>query len=144
MHHSMLMFIRLSFVATIPCTLTRFAPAIPFPLTLPPLPLRSPTPCPFVFGGGWPHAFSAVVSTGLCGRTGLLCTLIPGLTARRLKLAGSKSSSRRRFLLTLRARSLAVGNVVAGPASGVEEREWEREEDLVREVVVVVESAEAP
>lgn len=41
--------------------------------------------------------------------TGLLCTLMPGLTALRLKLVGSKSSSRRRLLLTFLVISAAVG-----------------------------------
>ncbi len=41
--------------------------------------------------------------------TGLLCTLMPGLTALRLKLVRSKSSSRRRLLLTFRVISAAVG-----------------------------------
>jgi hypothetical protein len=43
--------------------------------------------------------------------TGLLCTLMPGLTALRLKLVGSKSSSLLRLLLTLRVISAAVGAV---------------------------------
>lgn len=45
---------------------------------------------------------------GLC-RTGELWTLMPGLTALRLKLVGSKSSSRRRLLLMRRVISAALG-----------------------------------
>lgn len=45
---------------------------------------------------------------GLC-IMGELWTLIPGLTARRLKLMGSKSSSRRRLLLIRRVISAALG-----------------------------------
>jgi hypothetical protein len=51
--------------------------------------------------------------------TGLFCTDIPGDTARRLKDVGSKSSSRRRLLLTLRVMSATVGR---GAACGVAER----------------------
>lgn len=40
---------------------------------------------------------------------GELWTLMPGLTARRLKLTGSKSSSRRRLLLMRRVISAALG-----------------------------------
>lgn len=58
---------------------------------------------------------------GLC-ITGLLCALIPGLTARRLKLLGSKSSSRRRFLFTFWVISAAVGPV---PGCGVADRDGE-------------------
>lgn len=42
---------------------------------------------------------------------GLLCTLMPGETARRLKLVGSKSSSLLRLLLTFRVISSLVGPV---------------------------------
>jgi hypothetical protein len=45
---------------------------------------------------------------GLC-ITGLLCTDIPGDTARRLNEVGSRSSSRRRLLFILRVISAAVG-----------------------------------
>jgi hypothetical protein len=51
--------------------------------------------------------------------TGLFCTDIPGDTARRLKDVGSKSSSRRRLLLTLRVMFATVGR---GAACGVAER----------------------
>jgi hypothetical protein len=59
---------------------------------------------------------------GLC-MTGLLCTLIPGLTALRLKLVGSKSSSLLRLLLTFRVISAAVGPEELG--CGVEDLEGE-------------------
>jgi hypothetical protein len=61
----------------------------------------------------------ASLCMGLC-ITGLLCELMPGLTALRLKLLGSKSSSRRRFLLTLCVISAAVGPV---PGCGVADRD---------------------
>jgi hypothetical protein len=54
--------------------------------------------------------------------TGLLCTLMPGLTALRLKLVGSKSSSLRRFLLTFLVISAAVG---PAPGWGVADLEGE-------------------
>lgn len=53
---------------------------------------------------------------------GLLCTLMPGLTALRLKLEGSKSSSLLRLLLTLRVISSLVGPVCG---CGVEDLEGE-------------------
>lgn len=56
---------------------------------------------------------------------------MPGLTARRLKLLGSKSSSRRRFLLTFWVISAAVGPV---PSCGVAERDGE---DMGSEVLRV-------
>ena len=59
--------------------------------------------------------------SGLC-ITGLLCTLIPGLTALRLKLVGSKSSSLRRFLFTFCVISAAVGPI---PGWGVADLEGE-------------------
>jgi hypothetical protein len=59
---------------------------------------------------------------GLC-MTGLLCTLIPGLTALRLKLVGSKSSSLLRLLLIFRVISAAVGPEELG--CGVEDLEGE-------------------
>lgn len=67
------------------------------------LPALSPPLLP----GREPHDILSRWS-GLCV-TGELCTLIPGLTARRLKLTGSKSSSRRRLVLILRVISAAVG-----------------------------------
>lgn len=51
--------------------------------------------------------------------TGLFCTDMLGDTARRLKDVGSKSSSRRRLLFTLRVISAAVGT---DPACGVADR----------------------
>ena len=53
---------------------------------------------------------------------GLLWTLIPGLTARRLKLVGSKSSSLLRLLFTLRVICAAVG---PGPDCGVADLDGE-------------------
>jgi len=61
----------------------------------------------------------ASLCIGLC-ITGLLCELMPGLTALRLKLLGSKSSSRRRFLLTFCVISAAVGPL---PGCGVADRD---------------------
>lgn len=53
----------------------------------------------------WPCAIGPhhppLLLTGDWPRIGLLCTLSPGLTARRLMLAGSQSSSRRRLLTFL-------------------------------------------
>lgn len=66
---------------------------------------------------------------GLC-ITGLLCTLIPGLTARRLNDVGSRSSSRRRLRV--------ISNVEGGPCPdegscefgcGVDAREGELEDE---------------
>jgi len=62
-----------------------------------------------LLGGRLPHGVTSLC-IGLC-ITGLLCTLMPGLTALRLKLVGSKSSSRLRLLLTFRVISAAVGAV---------------------------------
>lgn len=56
--------------------------------------------------------------------TGLLCTLIPGLTALRLKLVGSKSSSLLRLLLTFCVISAGVGPVLD---CGVDEREGDND-----------------
>lgn len=67
------------------------------------LPARSPPVLP----GREPHWMLSRCS-GLC-TTGELCTLMPGLTARRLKLTGSRSSSRRRLLLMRRVISAAEG-----------------------------------
>ena len=60
--------------------------------------------------------------------TGLLCTLIPGLTALRLKLVGSKSSSLRRLLLTFLVISATVG---PPPGCGVADLEGELSELLL-------------
>lgn len=77
------------------------------------LPLLLRSPWPFAFGASLAQDLSFAMF-GLCGRIGLLCTLIPGETARRLIKYGSKSSSRLR-LFTRRAKSLAEdGNVARG------------------------------
>lgn len=114
----MLMRMMPSFVSTIPCN-----PTLPFLLTwpvepmggfagVPPklpdslwplLPLSPP-----VLPGREPHGITSRC-IGLC-TTGELCALMLGLTARRLKLVGSKSSSRRRLLLIRRVISAALGN----------------------------------
>jgi len=93
--HSMLIFISPSFVSTMPWKPTRFIGP----------PLGTGFPDSPLLPGRLPHGSRCI---GLC-MTGLLCTLIPGLTALRLKLVGSKSSSRRRLLFTLRVISAAVG-----------------------------------
>lgn len=65
-----------------------------------------------LLGGRVPQASRC---SGLC-MTGLLWTLMAGLTALRLKLIGSKSSSLRLLLLTFRVISAAVG---IAPGCGV-------------------------
>lgn len=117
----MLIFIKPSFVSVIPCSPILFGPL----LALHPPLLFSP--CPLAFAGGCPHDFPSL-KTGLCGSTGLPCTLIPGETALLLNDAGSKSSSLRLFLLIFRATSAAVGGAV-DDAKGVEDR------DLIRSTV---------
>lgn len=118
----MLIFIRPSLVSTIPCkpTLLLGPPPPPLPPLLPLL-LRSL----LVLGGGiCPQALSPL-KPGLCCNTGLLCTLMPGETALRLKLDGSRSSSLPRFrLFAFLAASPAVG---AMDARGVDERDRDRD-----------------
>lgn len=136
----MLMRIRPSCVSVMPWNPTRpLAPAMGLPLlfAVPPvllvppvLPLSLGVPealSPPLLPGREPHGAMSRCS-GLC-MTGELCTLMPGLTARLLKVTGSKSSSLRRLLLIRRVISSAVGGIlgpwdpVADPeACGVSER----------------------
>ena len=78
------------------------------PLALPPPPLLPASLSPPLLLGRDPHRSRCM---GLCS-TGEPCTLTPGLTARRLKLMGSRSSSRRRLLLIRRVISAALGRGV--------------------------------
>lgn len=121
-----------SLVSFIPCSPTRFR----VPVWL--LPLRGPLSVAGRSGNseprldlGGPQMLGLVsLTTGELGMTGLLCALMLGDTARRLKRFGSKSSSRRRFLLnsptnpagapwdaSLRepGRSLGLANSVVDP-----------------------------
>jgi hypothetical protein len=134
----MLILISPSWVSTMPCIPTLplpaigLAPAPLLPLTLPdslgavlPPPLiRIPLlllPLPLLLPGREPQGATSRWS-GLC-RIGELCTLIPGLTARLLKLPGSKSSSRRRLLLIRLVISAALGGCgPTRPEYGVLER----------------------
>lgn len=104
--HSILIFIRPSFVSTMPWNPILFGPPL-LPTLFSPL-----------LGGRFPQGVTSRCM-GLC-MTGLLCTLIPGLTALLLKLVGSKSSSLLRLLLTFRVISAAVGPV---PGWGVADLE---------------------
>jgi len=118
--YSMLIFIKPSLVSVIPCrpvfltgpsTGVVTCPtllALSSTLTLGSVVSRSSFDCPHhdpPLSGDWPG-------------TGLLCTLNPGDTARRLIEAISKSSSRRRLLFTFCEISAAVG-IFAGRASAI-------------------------
>jgi hypothetical protein len=122
-HYSMLIFISPSLVSVMPCKPTRLGPKVGVMLKLPPLFDRSPLDCPLMDVSRL--AFVAVPQRlpsrwlGDCEMTGLLCTLRPGDTARRLSECSSKSSSRRR-LLDFFSPSAAVGGFID---CGVEARE---------------------
>lgn len=106
-----------SFVSTMPCI-----PTLPFRPTWPVeptggfagVPPRLESLCPLlprsppVLPGREPQGITSRCM-GLC-TMGELCALMLGLTARRLKLVGSKSSSRRRLLLIRRVISAALGS----------------------------------
>lgn len=101
-----------SLVSTMPWNPIRPLPPPPPPLPLLTLPLSLcallPALSPPLLPGLDPHGMASLCM-GLCV-TGELCTLNPGLTARRLKLTGSRSlSSRRRLLLIRREISAAEG-----------------------------------
>lgn len=112
--HSMLMFINPSLVSFIPCSPTRRGvPACDaFRLTDSELP-RSVNG----FGGSPQPLFPDSFTTGELGIMGLLCRLVLGDTALRLKRFESKSSSRRRF-------RLKSPNEAWAAATGVEDREF--------------------
>jgi len=115
----MLIFIKPSLVSTIPWNPTLFI-GPPLPPIFPASPLLD---------GRLPQGVVSLC-IGLC-ITGLLCTLIPGLTARRLKLVGSKSSSLRRLLLTFRVISAAVGPAPGWGVAAREDEEWRSEFEAV-------------
>jgi hypothetical protein len=120
----MLIFIKPSFAFSMPIRPTRFGPrvGVMLRLMLPPLLERSPFDCPPIdvslFLLAVPQRLPSRCA-GDCDMIGLLWTLRPGLTARRLIEVSSKSSSRRR-LFDFLSPSTAVGGYI-GP--GVEARE---------------------
>src|SRR5687768_8812976 len=108
----MLILMMPSLVSTIPWNPTLPLPLFPLlffpPLTLPlSLCALLPPLSPPLLPGRDPHG-TASRCIGLC-KMGELWTLKPGLTARRLKLTGSRSESSRRRLLIRRVISAAVG-----------------------------------
>lgn len=112
-----------SFAFSIPMRPTRFGPKVGVMLILPPLLERSPFECPLIDGSlpvlaDVPHKLPSRCA-GDCDMMGLLWTLTPGLTARRLIEVSSKSSSRLRLFDFLRP-SAAVGGYIA---PGVEARD---------------------
>ena len=122
-HHSILIFMSPSFVSTIPWSPILLGPSVGVTIMPPPLfdlslvdgPLIATSLPAFV---AVPHKLLSRCA-GDCEMMGLLCTLTPGDTARRLIDASSKSSSRRRLLDFLSA-SAAVGGFI-GP--GVDARD---------------------
>lgn len=118
LNHSMLIFISPSLVSVIPCRPTLFGPRLGVTLiVLPPLFDLSPEAwppggAPFVIEPSLLVLFVAHMPSLCCGdcdRTGLLVTLKPGDTARRLIEFTSKSSSLRRFFFR---PSAAVGGTI--------------------------------
>jgi hypothetical protein len=112
-----------SLAFSIPMRPTRFGPKVGVMLILPPLFDRSPFDCPPIEVSrpvlfALPHIPPSRCA-GDCDMIGLLWTLTPGLTARRLIEVSSNSSSRRRLFDFLRP-SAAVGGYI-GP--GVDARE---------------------
>lgn len=133
----MLIRIKPSLVSTMPWNPTR--PLEPLGGRLPPPPLLllllAVLAPELLWSLGEPDAFSAPLlpgrephgmlsrCSGLC-MMGELWTLMPGLTARRLKLTGSKSSSRRRLLFMRRVISSALGGWRPRWDSGAEAGAW--------------------
>lgn len=139
MNHSMLKRVIPSLVSTIPwnpirfplgIAITRLLMAVPFPPPAADWVFPGVPPLPFSLGAPLPDLAPVFILTfvvvspptllgldphgarSLCKGDwimGEFCTLIPGLTARRLILTGSKSSSRRRLLFIRRVISAAVG-----------------------------------
>lgn len=98
--YSMLIFMSPSLVSVMPCSPILLGPRVGVMLILPALFDLSPVECPLIEVSlpalAVPHRLLSRCA-GDCEMTGLLCTLRPGDTARRLIDISSKSSSRRRL-----------------------------------------------
>jgi hypothetical protein len=119
----MLIFISPSLAFSMPMIPTLFGPKVGVIVILPPLLERSPVECPLIDVSlplfvEVPHKLLSRCA-GECDIIGLLCTLTPGLTARRLIEVSSKSSSRRRLFDFFRPSAAVGGNI----APGVDARE---------------------
>lgn len=118
-NYSMLMFINPSLVSVMPCSPTRLG--VPLWGGFRPGPswfARSRNGGPREdFGSGPQALFPVSFTTGEFDITGLLCALVLGDTALRLKRLESRSSSRRRF------REMSTADGICGGWKGVEARE---------------------